>query len=85
MLEDVLKIDLPDKEEDTLGLLTDGVILCNFLNHLKPRSVPLIHVPSPQVRVGLVYVLKVKWQRAFINACSPLELCQFVPSFLSSE
>ena len=54
MLGDVLKIELPDKEEETLGLLTDGVILCNFLNHLKPRSVPLIHVSSPQVRFWYV-------------------------------
>ena len=51
-----MKIELPAKEEETLALLVDGVILCNFLNHLRPRSVPLIHVPSPQVLGRLIAV-----------------------------
>ena len=49
-LERVLtNIQLPTQEEDIVGILSDGAILCNFVNHLKPRSVPTIHVASPQV------------------------------------
>ena len=29
--------------------LNDGVVLCYLANHVKPRSVASIHVPSPAV------------------------------------
>ena len=29
--------------------LTDGVVLCHLANHVRPRSVGSIHVPSPAV------------------------------------
>lgn len=37
---------LPD---DISTALTDGVILCHLANHVRPRSVASIHVPSPGV------------------------------------
>eukprot|EP00096_Caligus_rogercresseyi_P004500 TRINITY_DN1879_c0_g1_i2.p1 TRINITY_DN1879_c0_g1~~TRINITY_DN1879_c0_g1_i2.p1 ORF type:complete len:855 (+),score=187.66 TRINITY_DN1879_c0_g1_i2:95-2659(+) len=45
-LENRLRLTLPD---DIAGSLVDGVILCHMANHVKPRSVPSIHVPSPAV------------------------------------
>ncbi|XP_017260365.1 DISP complex protein LRCH3 isoform X2 [Kryptolebias marmoratus] len=41
-----LKVSLPS---DLGAALTDGVVLCHLANHVKPRSVPSIHVPSPAV------------------------------------
>jgi hypothetical protein len=35
--------------EDLAPTLTDGVVLCHLANHIKPRSVASIHVPSPAV------------------------------------
>lgn len=35
--------------EDLAPALTDGVVLCHLANHIKPRSVASIHVPSPAV------------------------------------
>ncbi|XP_055336828.1 leucine-rich repeat and calponin homology domain-containing protein-like isoform X2 [Paramacrobiotus metropolitanus] len=42
-LESRLKLRLPD---DLLGALQDGVILCHLVNHIRPRSVISIHVPT---------------------------------------
>ena len=57
-LERVLtNIQLPEDENETFSVLSDGAILCNFVNHLKPRSVPTIHVPSPQVRIKSYHVI----------------------------
>lgn len=36
--------------------LNDGVVLCYLANHVKPRSVASIHVPSPAV----VNIYKIK-------------------------
>jgi hypothetical protein len=52
-IETRLKMSLPD---DMAPALTDGVVLCHLANHVRPRSVGSIHVPSPAV-VGLsIYV-----------------------------
>ncbi|XP_077050059.1 DISP complex protein LRCH3 isoform X2 [Siphateles boraxobius] len=41
-----LKVSLPT---DLGAALTDGVVLCHLANHVRPRSIPSIHVPSPAV------------------------------------
>lgn len=35
--------------EDLGAALANGAVLCQLANQLRPRSVPLIHVPSPAV------------------------------------
>ncbi len=45
-IESRLRIGLP---EDLASALQDGVILCHMANHVRPRAVPSIHVPSPAV------------------------------------
>uniref|UniRef100_A0A8C8RZ23 Leucine rich repeats and calponin homology domain containing 3 n=1 Tax=Pelusios castaneus TaxID=367368 RepID=A0A8C8RZ23_9SAUR len=45
-IESRLKMSLPS---DLGAALTDGVVLCQLANHVRPRSVPSIHVPSPAV------------------------------------
>ncbi|XP_015238367.1 PREDICTED: leucine-rich repeat and calponin homology domain-containing protein 2 [Cyprinodon variegatus] len=45
-IESRLKVLLP---EDVGAALMDGVVLCHLANHICPRSVPSIHVPSPAV------------------------------------
>ncbi|XP_058451089.1 leucine-rich repeat and calponin homology domain-containing protein isoform X2 [Malaya genurostris] len=46
IIETRLKMTLP---EDIAPALTDGVVLCHLANHVRPRSVGSIHVPSPAV------------------------------------
>lgn len=45
-IESRLKVLLP---EDVGAALMDGVVLCHLANHICPRSVASIHVPSPAV------------------------------------
>lgn len=45
-IEGRLKMTLP---KDVASALTDGVVLCHLANHVRPRSVGSIHVPSPAV------------------------------------
>ncbi|XP_024141850.1 leucine-rich repeat and calponin homology domain-containing protein 1 isoform X10 [Oryzias melastigma] len=45
-IESRLKVVLP---EDLGTSLMDGVVLCHLANHIRPRSVASIHVPSPAV------------------------------------
>ncbi|XP_064181708.1 leucine-rich repeat and calponin homology domain-containing protein 4 isoform X1 [Anguilla rostrata] len=45
-LESRLKLTLPD---DLGEALSNGTILCQLANHVRPRSVSIIHVPSPAV------------------------------------
>lgn len=45
-LESQLKISLPD---DLGEALSNGTVLCQLANHVRPRSVSIIHVPSPAV------------------------------------
>lgn len=46
IIESRLKLVL---SEDLGGSLMDGVVLCHLVNHIRPRSVASIHVPSPAV------------------------------------
>ncbi|CAF1054326.1 unnamed protein product [Adineta ricciae] len=46
IIEDRLKVTLPD---DIAYALSDGVVLCHFINQIRPRSVQSIHVPSQAV------------------------------------
>ncbi|MED6285110.1 hypothetical protein CHARACLAT_025982 [Characodon lateralis] len=46
IIESRLKVVLP---EDLGTSLMDGVVLCHLANHIRPRSVGSIHVPSPAV------------------------------------
>ncbi|XP_055012092.1 leucine-rich repeat and calponin homology domain-containing protein 4 isoform X2 [Boleophthalmus pectinirostris] len=45
-LETRLKITLP---EDLGEALSNGTVLCQLVNHIRPRSVSIIHIPSPAV------------------------------------
>ncbi|XP_041066946.1 leucine-rich repeat and calponin homology domain-containing protein 1 isoform X7 [Carcharodon carcharias] len=45
-IETRLKVTLP---EEIGAALMDGVVLCHLVNHIRPRSVLSIHVPSPAV------------------------------------
>ena len=45
-IESRLKVFLPD---DVGAALMDGVVLSHLANHISPRSVPSIHMPSPAV------------------------------------
>lgn len=46
VIESRLKMQLPS---DIAPALTDGIVLCHLANHVRPRSVGSIHVPSPTV------------------------------------
>ncbi|KAM8857070.1 leucine-rich repeat and calponin homology domain-containing protein 1 isoform 4-T4 [Synchiropus picturatus] len=46
IIESRLKVVLP---EDLGSSLMDGVVLCHLANHIQPRSIASIHVPSPAV------------------------------------
>lgn len=52
--------------EDIAPALTDGVVLCHLANHIKPRSVGSIHVPSPAV-VSLENSIKLWAELKFLN------------------
>ncbi|XP_015256147.1 PREDICTED: leucine-rich repeat and calponin homology domain-containing protein 4-like [Cyprinodon variegatus] len=45
-LESRLKISLP---EDLGEALSNGTVLCQLVNQIRPRSVSIIHIPSPAV------------------------------------
>jgi len=45
-IESRLKVSLG---EDLSAALADGVVLCHIANHVSPRAVSSIHVPSPAV------------------------------------
>ena len=71
-IESALKLPLP---QDLLPSLSDGVVLCHLANHVKNRSIPTIHVPSPAVpKLSLA-----KCRRNvdnFLDACSKLGVPQ---------
>ncbi|XP_063043204.1 leucine-rich repeat and calponin homology domain-containing protein 4 isoform X2 [Engraulis encrasicolus] len=45
-LESKLKLSLP---EDLGEALSNGTVLCQLVNHVRPRAVSIIHIPSPAV------------------------------------
>uniref|UniRef100_A0A8C8RJI5 Calponin-homology (CH) domain-containing protein n=1 Tax=Pelusios castaneus TaxID=367368 RepID=A0A8C8RJI5_9SAUR len=66
--------------EDLGEALANGAILCQLANHLRPRSVPFIHVPSPAVP-KLSMLKSRKNVESFLEACRRLgvpedSLCQ---------
>ncbi|KAM4040330.1 DISP complex protein LRCH3 isoform 2-T2 [Anomaloglossus baeobatrachus] len=65
-IESRLKVSLP---ADLGAALTDGVVLCHLANHVRPRSVPSIHVPSPAVP-------KLKMAKCRRNVENFLEACK---------
>lgn len=62
-IESRLKVSLPS---DLGAALTDGVVLCHLANHVRPRSVPSIHVPSPAV---VSIPLRALWLLDRIRTC----------------
>ncbi|XP_045537695.1 leucine-rich repeat and calponin homology domain-containing protein isoform X2 [Papilio machaon] len=44
IIESRLKMSLP---EQVAPVLADGVVLCHLANHVRPRAVASVHVPSP--------------------------------------
>ena len=46
IIEERVKVTLPD---DIAYALSDGVVLCHFINQIRPRAVQSIHVPSQAV------------------------------------
>lgn len=61
-IESRLKMTLP---KDLGSALIDGVVLCHLANHVRPRSVGSIHVPSPAV-VRIKLHLEVIYLEIFI-------------------
>ena len=50
-MESKLRIKLPD---DLPASLSDGIVLCHLVNHLRKGTIQVIHVPSS----GVVSILK---------------------------
>ncbi|XP_062850300.1 leucine-rich repeat and calponin homology domain-containing protein 4 isoform X2 [Trichomycterus rosablanca] len=67
-LESRLKITLP---EDLGEALSNGTILCQLANQLRPRSVAIIHVPSPAVPKLSAAKCRLNVEN-FISACRKL-------------
>ncbi|XP_040202915.1 leucine-rich repeat and calponin homology domain-containing protein 4 isoform X2 [Rana temporaria] len=65
-IESHLNVTLQDPLCESLA---NGVILCQLLNHLRPRSIPFFHVPSPAVP-------KLNPVKCRKNVDSFLEACQ---------
>jgi len=64
-IESRLRIKLPD---DLPASLSDGIVLCHLVNHLRKGTIPVIHVPSS----GVPKLTMPKCQMnvdAFIDAC----------------
>ncbi|XP_077171991.1 leucine-rich repeat and calponin homology domain-containing protein 4 isoform X1 [Paroedura picta] len=67
-IESRLKTRLP---EDLGEALANGVVLCQLINHLRPRSVPFVHVPSLAVP-KLNAIKSRKNVESFLQACRQL-------------
>ncbi|XP_053736091.1 DISP complex protein LRCH3 isoform X1 [Synchiropus splendidus] len=73
-IETRLKVSLPS---DLGAALTDGVVLCHLANHVRPRSVPSIHVPSPAVPKLTMAKCRRNVEN-FLEACRRIGVPQFV-------
>ncbi|KAM6151117.1 leucine-rich repeat and calponin homology domain-containing protein 2 isoform 2-T2 [Rhynchocyon petersi] len=71
-LESRLKVILPD---DIGAALMDGVVLCHLANHIRPRSVASIHVPSPAVPKLSMAKCRRNVEN-FLDACKKLGVTQ---------
>ncbi|KAM5195736.1 leucine-rich repeat and calponin homology domain-containing protein 2 isoform 2-T2 [Hipposideros larvatus] len=71
-LESKLKVILP---EDIGAALMDGVVLCHLANHIRPRSVASIHVPSPAVPKLSMAKCRRNVEN-FLDACKKLGVSQ---------
>ncbi|XP_006901645.1 PREDICTED: leucine-rich repeat and calponin homology domain-containing protein 2 [Elephantulus edwardii] len=71
-LETRLKVILPD---DIGAALMDGVVLCHLANHIRPRSVASIHVPSPAVPKLSMAKCRRNVEN-FLDACKKLGVTQ---------
>uniref|UniRef100_A0A673NEA3 Calponin-homology (CH) domain-containing protein n=1 Tax=Sinocyclocheilus rhinocerous TaxID=307959 RepID=A0A673NEA3_9TELE len=78
-LESRLKVLLPD---DVGAALMDGVVLCHLANHIRPRSVASIHVPSPAVPKLSMAKCRRNVEN-FLDACKKLGVPQVGPSVSS--
>ncbi|XP_020792105.2 leucine-rich repeat and calponin homology domain-containing protein 4 isoform X3 [Boleophthalmus pectinirostris] len=83
-LETRLKITLP---EDLGEALSNGTVLCQLVNHIRPRSVSIIHIPSPAVPKLSPAKCRLNVEN-FISACRKLgvpeeQLCP--PALLLEE
>ncbi|XP_076219887.1 leucine-rich repeat and calponin homology domain-containing protein 1 isoform X2 [Aptenodytes patagonicus] len=72
-IETRLKICLP---EDLGSALMDGVVLCHLVNHVRPRSVGSIHVPSPAVPKLSMAKCRRNVEN-FLDACRKLGIPEF--------
>ncbi|XP_056156445.1 leucine-rich repeat and calponin homology domain-containing protein 4 isoform X2 [Lampris incognitus] len=68
ILESRLKITLP---VDLGEALSNGTVLCQLANHLRPRSVSIIHIPSPAVPKLSAAKCRLNIEN-FITACRKL-------------
>uniref|UniRef100_A0A673VVE0 Leucine rich repeats and calponin homology domain containing 3 n=1 Tax=Salmo trutta TaxID=8032 RepID=A0A673VVE0_SALTR len=75
-IESRLKVSLPS---DLGAALTDGVVLCHLANHVRPRSVPSIHVPSPAVPKLTMAKCRRNVEN-FLEACRRIGVPQVRPS-----
>uniref|UniRef100_A0A8C2ZH16 Calponin-homology (CH) domain-containing protein n=1 Tax=Cyclopterus lumpus TaxID=8103 RepID=A0A8C2ZH16_CYCLU len=71
-MESRLKVLLPD---DVGAALMDGVVLCHLANHICPRSVASIHVPSPAVPKLSMAKCRRNVEN-FLDACKKLGVTQ---------
>nr|XP_053650973.1 DISP complex protein LRCH3-like isoform X7 [Cherax quadricarinatus] len=65
IIETRLKVSLP---ADMSAALMDGVVLCHLANHVRPRSVSSIHVPSPAVPKLTIAKCRLNVEN-FLEAC----------------
>ncbi|XP_041738206.2 leucine-rich repeat and calponin homology domain-containing protein 4 isoform X1 [Coregonus clupeaformis] len=82
-LESRLKTTLP---EDLGEALSNGTVLCQLANHMRPRAVSIIHIPSPAVPKLSTAKCRLNVEN-FISACRRLgvpetEVCVFSDVFL---
>ncbi|XP_059911705.1 leucine-rich repeat and calponin homology domain-containing protein 2 isoform X1 [Gadus macrocephalus] len=71
-IESRLKVFLPD---DVGAALMDGVVLSHLANHISPRSVPSIHMPSPAVPKLSMAKCRRNVEN-FLDACKKLGVTQ---------